>query len=75
MGIHWFCAVVVLQRLALQTIARIARQISGGSFAWHVISPITRLWMKPSITFKYEAGQPSKKGSNRLGKGKRAFRW
>jgi hypothetical protein len=32
------------QRLALQTIARIARQISGGLFAWHVISPIMRLW-------------------------------
>src|ERR1700737_245 len=38
-------AVVVLQRVALQTIARIARQISGGLFAWHVISPIRRLWM------------------------------
>src|SRR5262249_30017828 len=35
-------AVVVLQRLALQTKARIARQISGGLFAWHVISPIRR---------------------------------
>src|SRR5271165_2234945 len=32
-------AVVVLQRLTLQTIARIARKISGGLFAWHVISP------------------------------------
>src|SRR5262249_35636513 len=38
-------AVVVLQRLALQTISRIARQISGGLFAWHVISPFMRLWM------------------------------
>src|SRR5439155_13101564 len=38
-------AVVVLQRLALQTIARIARQISGGLVACHVISPIRRLWM------------------------------
>src|SRR5262249_47132096 len=38
-------AVVVLQRLSLQTISRIARQISGGLFAWHVISPIMRLWM------------------------------
>src|SRR5262249_9826415 len=39
------CAVVFLQRVALQTMARIARQISGGLFAWHVISPIRRLWM------------------------------
>src|SRR5271165_5581481 len=41
-------AVVVLQRLALQTMARIARQISGGLFASHVISPIRRLWMSPA---------------------------
>src|SRR4051812_18811703 len=39
-------AVVVLQRLALQTIAWIARQIAGGLVAWHVISPIRRLWMR-----------------------------
>src|SRR5437667_12822254 len=38
-------SVVVLQRLALQTIARVARQISGGLFACHVISPIGRLCM------------------------------
>src|SRR6202022_995297 len=39
-------AVVVLQRLALQTVTRIARQISGGLFAWHVIPPIRGLGMR-----------------------------
>src|SRR6516162_6323513 len=53
-------AIVVLQRLALQTIARIARQISGGLFAWHVISPIRRLWISLA------SGSDTSRSSSRL---------
>src|SRR6476620_9089800 len=49
-------AVVVLQCLALQTIARIARQIARRLFAWHVISPIRRLWMSLALV-RIRAGQ------------------